>query len=127
MRFQTKIPNSPKIGEKWGTLAFLVILTLFCGMALGQEKPILVSYDLNVTIEPSQGTITVHGNIGVPVVAGAKTLQFGLHETFVITKLLVNGQSAKFSFRPGDPSPIFPATHKVVVKLPRGVPAGRAQ
>jgi len=112
----------------WGTLefSFLMIVILVSGFALA-EKPVPVSYDLKVTIEPNPGRIAVRGSIGVPIGAGAKTLQFGLHETFVITKLLVNGQSAKFSFKPGDPSPLCPATKKVVVNLPRGLAAGKAQ
>jgi hypothetical protein len=103
-----------------------MIVILVSGIALG-EGPVPVSYDLKVAVDPNQGRIAVHGNIGVPIDAGAKTLQFGLHETFVITKLLVNGQSARFSFKPRDLSPIFPATTKVVVHLPRGFAAEKAQ
>jgi hypothetical protein len=90
--------------------------------AWSEEKPVPVSYDLNVTIEPSQGTVAVHGILGVPVQADTKTLQFRLHETFTIKKLLINGHAAKFLFQPGDPSPIYPATRKVLVKLPPRVP-----
>ncbi|HXJ90961.1 MAG TPA: hypothetical protein VMS18_29405 [Candidatus Binatia bacterium] len=129
MLLETKIPTSGKIGQKWCTLgfAFFLILFLVSGMAPAEEKPIPVSYDLKVTIEPSQGSIAVHGNIRVPVGEEATTLQFGLHETFAITKLLVNGRSAKFSFQPGDGGPIFPATRKVTVSLPSHVPAGAFQ
>jgi hypothetical protein len=104
----------------------LTILILVSSIALAQ-MPVPVSYDLNVTIEPNQGRIAVRGNIGVPIDAHAKTLQFGLHETFVITKLLVNGERTKFSFKPGEANPIFPATKKVVVSLPRSLAAGKAR
>ena len=125
MRSQTQILTSGKTGQKWGTLVFLSLLMSVGSFAQTQERPAPISYDLKVTIEPSQGNIWVHGNIGVPVEAGAKTLQLGLHETFAIQKLLVNGQSAKFSFQPGEPSPIYPATRKVMVHLPKSVPAGQ--
>lgn len=104
----------------------LMIVILVSGLALA-EKTVPVSYDLKVIIEPDQGRIAVRGNIGVPIDPGSKTLQFGLHETFVITKLLVNGQRAKFYFKPGDPSPICPARKKVEVDVPRGLAAGKAQ
>ena len=111
----------------WSTLvSFLMIVIVVSGIALA-EAAVPVSYDLKVKVDPNQGRIAVHGNIGVPIDAGAKTLQFGLHETFVITKLLVNGQSTRFFFKPGDPSPIFPATKKVVAHLPRGFAAEKAQ
>jgi hypothetical protein len=124
-----KIPALTQQRQRgWGTLkfSFLMIVIVVAGFALA-EKTVPVSYDLKVTIEPNQGRIAVRARIGVPVDPGAKTLQFGLHETFAITRLLVNGQSAKFSFKPGDPSPIFPATKKVVVNLPRRLAAGKAQ
>jgi len=96
-------------------------------VVLAQQEPVPVSYDLKVTIEPNLGTMAVGGNIGVPVEGGAKTLQFGLHETFAIKKLMVNHRRATFSFQPGDPSLIFPATKKVLVNLPASVPAEMIQ
>jgi hypothetical protein len=99
-----------------------------CGIAaLAQEKPLLVTYDLKAVIEPKQGTISVQGKIAVPVARGAKTLQFGLHETFAITKLLINDRAVTFSFQPGDPSPIFPAMKIVVVNLPASAQGGNVQ
>ena len=152
MRLEMKIPTSPKTGEKWGThtqlekvknptlshrtrqgwgtleMLFLAITIMVFSIALmAEEKPDLVSYDLTVRIDPAQGFIQVHGNIAVPVEAGAKSLQFGLHETFEIKKLLVSNHAAKFSFQPGDSSPIFPATKKVMVNLPASLPAGQVQ
>jgi hypothetical protein len=130
MRVETKIPTSGKTGQKWGTLGFvfLLIVILASGIvALAEEKTGPVSYDLKIRIEPAQGTIVVHGNVGVPVEAGAKTLQFALHETFAIKKLLINNRAAKFSFQTGDPNPFNPATRKVTVHLPKNVPAGKIQ
>ncbi|HTT20196.1 MAG TPA: M1 family aminopeptidase [Candidatus Sulfotelmatobacter sp.] len=123
----TGIPTSRKFGEKWGTTVFIFLaIVVSCSIAVeAQEKTVPVSYDLKVTIEPAQGSIAVHGDIGVPVEANAKILQFGLHETFAITKLLLNGRSAKSSFRPGDGSPFSPATRKVAVNLPSHVSAGK--
>lgn len=91
------------------------------------EKRVPVSYDLKAMIQPREGGIQVQGRIIVPVEPGAKTLQFGLHETFEIKRLRVNGRAATFSFEPGDPSPIFPATRKVLVKLPTPPSAGTIQ
>lgn len=77
-----------------GVIFLLIVLS--SGLAsLAEEKPVAVSYDLMVTIEPKQGTISVRGNLAVPVEADAKTLRFGLHETFAIKKLLVNDRSEK--------------------------------
>jgi hypothetical protein len=121
---------SHKARQGWGTAGFLFLLIVsffFVINALAEERSVPVSYDLTVTIEPQHGSIAVHGNIGVPVEAGATTLRFGLHEAFAIKKLLVNGRAAKFSFQAGDPSPIYPATRKVLVHLPTGVPGGKVQ
>ena len=129
VRLKTTTLGSSRTGEKWGALQLLFLMViLFSGIALAvEEKPVPVSYDLNVTIEPTQGTLAVRGKIGVPVEAGAKTLQFALHETFAIKKLAVNDRAVKFSVHPGDPSPIYPATRKVIVKLPENVSAGKVQ
>jgi Peptidase family M1 domain len=129
MKSAMKIPTlSQTTRQGWGTLWFLFFaLILASGAALAEENAVPVSYDLKVTIEPAQGTIGVHGKMGVPVESGAKALQFGLHETFGITKLLVNGRSAKFWFRPGETTPINPATRKVMVTLPASVPAGKVE
>ncbi|HKV78566.1 MAG TPA: M1 family aminopeptidase [Candidatus Sulfotelmatobacter sp.] len=106
----------------------LLVIVLVCGIAaLGQEKPLLVTYDLKVVIEPKQGTISVHGKIGVPVAKEAKTLQFGLHDTFAIKRLLVHDRAVTFTFQPGDRSPIFPASKKVVVNLPAAAQPGEVQ
>ena len=121
---------SHKTRQGWDTLGFLFVLILqliLSAAALAEDKAVPVSYDLNVIIEPQQGSIAVHGSIGVPVEAGAATLQFGLHETFAIRRLLINGHSSKFSFQPGDTSPFYPATRKVIVLLPAGGPAGKVQ
>lgn len=135
MRSDTKNRTSRKNGETvrlrsrqaWGTLLVLALMLVFCSSAASAEQqPVPVSYDLRVTIEPKQGAIQVQGHIGLPVEAG-NTMQFGLHETFSITKLLVNGRKASFSFQPGEPSPLNPATRKVVVNLPAPLSAGTIQ
>jgi hypothetical protein len=102
--------------------AFIIILfpsfIATGNLLLAEEKPVPVSYNLSVRIEPPAGTIAVRGKIEVPVKAGEKTLQFGLHETFSVRRLLVNGKPAAFSFRPAQASPIYPATRNVIVTLP---------
>ncbi len=129
MKSQTRPLTPSMIREKWSAFQPLfLIMILLSGIALGaEEKRVPVSYDLKVTLEPAQGTVAVRGQIGVPVEANAKTLQFALHETFAITKLLVNNRAVKFSIHPGDPSPIYPATRKILVKLPKNVSAGNVQ
>ena len=129
IRPATKIATSGKPGQRWGTCGISLLLTIFCFCiaAPAEEKAGPVSYDLKVAIAPEQGSIRVHGNIGVPVDAGAKTMQFELHETFAITKLLINGRSAKFSFQTGSSNPFYPATRKVLVQLPASVPAGKIE
>jgi hypothetical protein len=128
---RVKIPTLPQTTRQgWGTpgVLFLLIVVVAFNLSLSAEqKPASVSYDLKVSIEPSQGSIDVHGIVAVPLETEAKTLQFGLHETFAIKKLLVNGRRAQFSFQPGDPSPIFPAAKKVSVNLPASVAPGKVQ
>jgi hypothetical protein len=85
-------------------LAVMVILPLSA-----EERPMPVSYDLKVTIDPELGTIAVRGTIDVPPGEPAsKTVQFALHETFAIKQLSVNGHVASFSFQPAEPTPINP-------------------
>ena len=97
-------------------LAVMVILPLSA-----EERPMPVSYDLKVTIDPELGTIAVRGTIDVPPGEPAsKTVQFALHETFAIKQLSVNGHVASFSFQPAEPTPINPATRNVRVNLPSG-------
>ncbi len=97
------------------------------GAVTAQERPAPVSYDLALVIQPKHGSIQVHGKIGVPVAAEAKTLTFGLHETFGVKKLLVNDHPATFSFQPGQASMLNPATRNVVVTLPAQTGPGKIQ
>lgn len=105
----------------------LSIAILICSLAaLGnsiaaEEKLNGVSYDLKVKIQPTAGTIAVQGKIEAPVEEGSRTLEFGLHETFAIRRLSVNGKPAVFSFHRTDPSPLLPATRKVIVNLPADI------
>lgn len=110
-----------------GTRLLFVLVTLLCMLSWAQENPSAVSYDLQVKIEPKQGSISVRGILGVPVEPGAKTLQFGLHETLEVKKLTVNGHKAHFVFQPAAPSPIFPATRNVIVTLPSSLRAATVQ
>ena len=91
-------------------------------MLLFGREPAPVSYDLKVTIEPSQGNIEVRGRIELPLESPrAGDLQFGLHETFAIKQLSVNSQIVNFSYSPREFTPINPATRNVVVQLPSGI------
>ncbi len=128
MNRKVKIPTlSHKTRQGWGTPFLLILVALSCTFSLGKEKSGTVSYDLKVKIEPELGSIAVRGIIGMPVEVGAKTLQFGLHETFEIKKLAVNGRKAQFSFQTSEKNPFSPATRNVVVTLPASVPAGEVQ
>lgn len=106
---------------------FLAACSLtFGGAAAENTAPVV--YDLNVRIEPGAGTIAVRGKISVPLSElGAKTLKFGLHETFAIKELLVNGHKAKFSFQAAEPSLLNPATRHVIVGMPKDAAAGTVQ
>ncbi len=130
LRLRSGLALSPQTVRRQGCtlciLCFAFVMTL-SSVALAQQKPVPVSYDLQVTIEPTLGTMVVRGDIGVPVEGDAKPLQFGLHETFAIKKLMINHRPATFSIQPGDRSPIFPASKKVLVNLPASVPAETVQ
>jgi len=108
-----------------GPTYFLLILSFVLRLSaplLAEERPIPVSYHLNVTIDPTPGTIVVRGSIEAPL-AGAPTreIQFALHETFAIKQLSVNGQTARFSLQAAKPTPINPATRNVLIRLPTEV------
>ena len=77
-------------------------------------------YELKVAIEPAAGTVSVRGSIAIPMQADAPQITFGLHRTFVIKKLAVNGKNAAFTYQPIDPTPMNPAARNVVVRLPTG-------
>jgi hypothetical protein len=53
-------------------------------------------------------------------------MQFALHQTFAVRELSGNGHKAEFSFKPGEFSPITPATRDVIVRLPSDVSANKA-
>jgi hypothetical protein len=81
-----------------------------------------VSYDLKVGIKPDSGNIAVRGRLEIPLEDPAsREFRFGLHETFAIHKLLVDGKKAQFTLVPAEFSPMTPATTNIVVTLPQGV------
>jgi hypothetical protein len=89
------------IFHRYSRLFVIILLVIFIGigspLSAGEKGP-TVLYDLNVKIEPAAGTIAVRGKIEVPVEAESKGFQFGLHETFAINRLTVNGQPPIFRF-----------------------------
>jgi len=109
------------------SLILVIVLVLSVTTPVpAEERPIPASYDLKVTIEPTLGTISVRGRIEVPRRnPGSSTVKFGLHETFAIKQLSVEGHPATFSFQPGVPTAVNPATKNVAVKLPSGTPADK--
>lgn len=102
--------------------AALVLFLAVPVLVPAQEKSIPLSYDLKVSIEPQAGSIAVQGTVQVPLEsAQATTFKFNLHETLDISKLLVNGKAAAFTFAPAvSPFPL-PASRGVVVNLPAGL------
>jgi hypothetical protein len=79
----------------------------------------MVSYDLKVRIEPGPGDIAVQAKVEIPLKnPRARNFKFGLHETFTIKQLAVNGKKTTFSFQPAEASPMTPAVREVVVNLP---------
>ncbi|MGA3344417.1 MAG: M1 family aminopeptidase [Terracidiphilus sp.] len=90
-----------------------------------QDKPNPLSYNLQVNLEPEAGSIAVQGDVEIPLErVGATTLKFNLHETFAISKLLVDGRDATFTYAPMEGSAPLPASRAVVVNLPPGIPRG---
>jgi Peptidase family M1 domain len=118
----TVIPHPPR-----NVLCGAIVLALSCSaLLMAQEKPVPVSYDLQVNIAPAQGKISVRGQIDVPRRdSHVREMQFALHQTFAVRELSVNGHKAEFSFKPGEFSPITPATRDVIVRLPSDVAANK--
>jgi peptidase M1-like protein len=97
----------------------LVLALSFPLSLFAEEKPVPVTYDLKVAIEPAAGKIAVQGKMLIPrEKSSAGDLKFALHETFTVNKLTVNGHPAHFSFQPAAPNPLNPATRNVIVALP---------
>jgi len=84
-------------------------------------------YELSVSIEPTSGSMTVRGSVEFPLLPSASDFKFNLHETFVITKLTVDGEEAKFSYAPMEGQLPLPASRGVVVELPKGFVGSRIQ
>jgi hypothetical protein len=96
-------------------------------LLLGQV-PMPVSYELKVKIDPAAGSIAVRGKIEVPRnKLSEREISFGLHETFDVKELSVNGHKASVSFRPTEHTPINPATRNVVVSLPGDISGDRVR
>ncbi len=98
-------------------LASILVITLPILLS-AEDRPSPTTYDLNVTIEPASGILAVQGRVDVPPTAAiGSTLKFNLHETMEITKLLIDGKPATFTYAPMDGSLPLPATRGVVVNL----------
>jgi hypothetical protein len=102
---------------------FVSILFLSIPILLSAEdRPSPIAYDLKVNIEPANGTIAVQGAVDVPSSdATPLTLKFNVHETMEITKLLIDGRVAKFTYGPKEGPFPLPATRGVFVNL-RAIP-----
>src|SRR5208337_2589333 len=112
-----------------GTKKLLRVIFLVLGLSgflVAEEKAMPVSYDLRVRIEPGPGDIAVQAKVEIPLKnPQGRDFKFGLHETFTVKQLLVNGKKASFSFQPAEPSPMTPAFRNVVVSLPPDVSPGK--
>ncbi len=98
--------------------AALVLAILVLTGSASADQP--VRYDIKASIEPAAGTVAVRGSIVVPVEPAATQVSFGLHRTFAIRALNVEGKRADFSYQDIAPTPFNPATRNVIVKLPTG-------
>ncbi len=97
---------------------FLAIAVSVLSVGLpAQEKATPISYDLKVRIEPAKGNIAVRGAMEIAKAPHAREFSFGLHETFAIQHLWVDGKQAAFSTHAA-PTRLTPATMNVTVTLP---------
>ncbi len=111
-----------------GLLVPLFLGLTFSSSVMAGDTFSLITYDLRARINPDSGSIAVEGSVKAPLEdPGARDLKFGLHDTFTIKKLQVDGKAARFSFAAGEPLPITPASRTVVVSLPPGVARGPLQ
>jgi peptidase M1-like protein len=95
------------------------LLLALAGLGAEQTTIWPVSYELNVRIEPAQGSIHVRAKLGIPQRnRGEREVRFDLHETFEVKRLLVDRQKAAFSFQPAEITPVKPASRTLVVRLP---------
>ena len=106
--------------SKFRLLATVFLLLAFPAFLAAQGKPALVLYDLRARIEPTSGNLAVQAKMDIPLQPGVKNLQFNLHATFVIKKLLLDGHDAVFSSAEGEPLFTLPRPQRVTVTLPAG-------
>lgn len=93
-------------------LAAVIGVLALLGSLLASDTPI--SYNLKLNIEPGQGSVAVQGGVEVPLGSpGARDFKFNLHETFAISRLLVNGKAARFSFTAADRPPMTPTSKRI--------------
>ncbi len=103
----------------------LILILALPPIVAAEVKPSPLSYDLQVSIEPEAGSIAVQGSVELPPErVNASSFSFYLHETFAISKLLVNGKDAAFTYAPLEDQIPLPASRIVVVNLPAGTRPG---
>jgi len=104
----------------------IVALLFFVAAAGKSNSP--PAYDLTVTIEPDAGSIAVRGTVDVPLESpAATTFKFNLHDSVTITKLLVDGKRATFTFGTVESPFPMPASRGIVVALPAGAGQNRVR
>jgi hypothetical protein len=107
---------------RW-VLIFVCLLN-FPGVASAAGLDAPVQYELRAAIDPAGGSIAVSGTLRTPVEAGVHEIRFGLHRTFTIRTLRIDGVDAGFSYQPSEPKSFNPATRTVIVNVPDGAVHG---
>ena len=99
-----------------------VLLIAAASVATGGDfRP--VTYDLEVMIHPSTGTLGVTGTVRAHGAAGAE-LEFLLHDGLNLESVSVEGRELRFRARPEEPKPVLPAARRITVELPSEWPGG---
>ncbi len=94
--------NHPK---SQSLLAAVILALFFSRPLVAAQTASLVSYHLRVRIDPAAGSLAADGIAEVPPQDfSARSLNFYLDETLSISKLLVNGRKANFTY--GQPGPL---------------------
>ena len=101
-----------------------VLLIAAASVATGGDfRP--VTYDLEVMIHPSTGTLEVTGTVRAHGAVGAE-LEFLLHDGLNLESVSVAGRELRFRARPEEPNPVLPAARRITVELPSEWPGGCA-
>ncbi len=79
----------------------------------GERSAVPEYYDIDLRIEPDKGEL--EAQVTFKVHPAGKEIEFDIHETFEIDSLTLNGSNTGYSTESNEPTPVNPASKKVIL------------